>query len=77
MYPGDDAAPGNYGLWDVRLALQWVVDNIEFFGGDPDSVTIFGLSAGGAITSHVLISQETNEMFQVCRKKVTFSSQQS
>ena len=45
---GDEVAPGNYGLWDQHLAIQWVHNNIEDFGGDPKKVTIFGGSAGSA-----------------------------
>ena len=37
---GDDVIPGNMGLWDQNLALKWVQQNIEDFGGDPNQVII-------------------------------------
>ncbi len=42
------AESANVGMWDVIDALQWIHDNIEAFGGDPDNVTVFGQSGGGA-----------------------------
>lgn len=51
-------ASGNYGLMDMVAALEWVRDNAETFGGDPNRVTIFGESAGaGAVMSMMLIPQ--------------------
>ena len=38
---------GNVGMLDIIAALQWVRDNISYFGGDPHNVTIFGESGGG------------------------------
>ena len=39
---------GNAGMLDIVAALEWVRDNIEAFGGDPQNVTIMGQSGGGA-----------------------------
>lgn len=44
----------NVGMLDVVSALQWVHENIEAFGGDPDNVTVFGESGGAAKVSHLL-----------------------
>ncbi|CAH1791873.1 unnamed protein product, partial [Owenia fusiformis] len=60
----DTVAEGNYGLLDNIMALRWVKDNIKYFGGNPNSVTIFGESAGAAAVSHLMLSPMATGLFQ-------------
>nr|XP_025744840.1 carboxylesterase 3 isoform X4 [Callorhinus ursinus] len=53
---GDEHAPGNWGFLDVVAALKWVQGNISPFGGDLNSVTILGASAGACIVSALVLS---------------------
>ncbi|CAG2054512.1 unnamed protein product [Timema podura] len=60
---GSDVS-GNAGLKDQVAALRWVKANIAQFGGDPDGVTIFGESAGGAAVHYHLLSPLSEGLFQ-------------
>jgi para-nitrobenzyl esterase len=53
----------NVGMLDQILALKWIRDNIESFGGDKDNVTIFGESAGGIAVSTLLAMPEAKGLF--------------
>jgi para-nitrobenzyl esterase len=48
------AGSGNAGMLDIILALQWVRDNIAWFGGDPSKVLVFGSSGGASKTATLL-----------------------
>ena len=57
------AGSGMAGMLDIVLALQWVHDNIEAFGGDPNNVTIFGESGGGRKVSLLLTMPSAKGLF--------------
>ncbi len=53
----------NFGVLDAIQALKWVKSNISDFGGNPDNVTIFGESAGGAMVNTLLVSPLSEGLF--------------
>ena len=56
-------AQGNAGQLDLIASLEWVRNNIAGFGGDPDNVTIFGESGGGAKISTLLAMPQAKGLF--------------
>ena len=64
---------GNAGMLDLVLALRWVRDNIEAFGGDPGCVTLLGQSGGGAKIATLMAIREAAGLFH---RAATMSGQQ-
>jgi para-nitrobenzyl esterase len=69
LYLGDQfgaqyAQSGDVGVLDLVAALNWVKDNISNFGGDPDNVTIFGQSGGGAKVTVLMAMPAAKGLFK-------------
>ena len=54
----------NLSILDLVAALQWVKTNISNFGGDPDNITIFGQSGGGAKVNTLMAMPKAKGLFQ-------------
>ena len=61
---GFSTGSANVGMMDIVDALQWIQDNIEAFGGDPENVTIFGQSGGGAKVLALMTSPYAEGLFE-------------
>lgn len=54
----------NAGLDDIVKALEWIHENIAEFGGDPENVTVFGQSGGGAKVLALMTTPNAKGLFQ-------------
>ncbi|OWA52158.1 putative acyl-CoA-binding protein [Hypsibius exemplaris] len=55
---GDKNAPGNWALYDLKLAIKWVHTHAHAFGGDKTKLTLAGERAGGALVSMLLLDED-------------------
>ena len=62
-HPEMETESGNFGLEDQILALKWIQDNIKYYGGDSENITLFGESAGGAHISYHISSPLSEGLF--------------
>jgi len=63
LYFDTTDVPGNAGMFDQLMAMQWVKDNIAQFGGNPNNITLMGESAGGCSVSLHLLSPLSRHLF--------------
>ncbi|UYV67768.1 ACHE [Cordylochernes scorpioides] len=61
---GTQEEPGNIGIYDQALALRWIRNNIAYFGGNPETVTIFGESSGAISAGMHLTSPVSKGLFK-------------
>lgn len=75
---GTKEIPGNAAMKDQILALQWIQRNIQRFGGNPNSVSIVGLSAGGvSVTGHMISPMARGLFHRVISMSGAISSRRS
>ncbi len=71
------ADSGNCGVLDIVAALRWVRDNIHEFGGDPNNVTIFGQSGGGAKVTTLMAMPSAKGLFHraICQSGLSITAE--
>ncbi|XP_059615051.1 uncharacterized protein LOC132260750 [Phlebotomus argentipes] len=60
---GNSVCPGNFGLKDQQMVLEWVRDNIEEFGGNPSQVTLLGQGSGSACIQMHMMNVKSSLLF--------------
>lgn len=60
LFLDDETTPEpNLCMWDLKMALEWVRDNVNKFNGDRENVTIMGHSSGSALAEFLCLSPMT------------------
>ncbi|KFM58027.1 Neurotactin, partial [Stegodyphus mimosarum] len=59
-----DDSRGNYGTWDQLVVMEWIRNNINYFGGDPTKVTVFGPDGGAASILTMMTSSHFRNTFR-------------
>jgi para-nitrobenzyl esterase len=63
IFGPEEADAGVCGLLDQIAALRWVRENIGAFGGDPERITVYGVSAGGKSVGNLMASPLSRRTF--------------
>lgn len=74
LMAGTQEEPGNLGLLDQKLALDWVRYNIGYFGGDEDNITLWGVDAGAASIAMHMLSPHAYSLQSMIKRLILHSS---
>lgn len=67
--------PGNTGLKDQQMALEWIHENIPYFNGDSDRICLFGESAGAVCVNFHVLNQKSRKLISsaICQSGTVLS----
>jgi carboxylesterase type B len=71
----ENSKNSNFGFWDQRMAIEWTYKNIKFFGGNPEKITVGGISAGSYSTFFQLAYEIYNpDVLKIIKQCAFFSN---
>ena len=68
----NEYSPGNYGMLDLAMALQWVYDNVYAFNGNKEMITVTGPGSGAGAAGLLAIAPGTRNMVRQVFGQVSF-----
>lgn len=66
---GTKELPGNNGIFDMTLAVNWVKDYIKYFGGNPKQIIAFGHGTGASSAFMLTLSKLSRSKWFTCNVK--------